>query len=100
MLSNLPNGTQLVMEWIAAQVAFSSKVSFLTTTLNCLEKPIGSKSTSNDKQREKMISLGFYLEKRNENKFISNYIEQNLGNNHNNVLILILNPVFTGRAEI
>lgn len=50
MLSNLPNGTQLVAEWITAQVAFSSRISFLTTILNCLEKTIGSKPTLNDKQ--------------------------------------------------
>jgi len=50
MLSNLPNGAQLVVEWIAAQVAFSSRVSFLTTTLSCPEKAFGNKSTLNDKQ--------------------------------------------------
>lgn len=74
MLSNLPNGTQLVVEWIAAQVAFRSRVSFLNTTLSCPEKAFGSKSTLNDKQWGKNDFIRIFLEKRNENKLISNYI--------------------------
>lgn len=62
-------------------------------------KAIRSKSTLNDKQWEKN-SLEFYPEKGNEDKCTSNYTEQNLGNNHNYVLILILNPVSTEGVEI